>query len=144
MFGASRGLQNPWNRRYLKKHQVLLENTMFCIFHVFAISCHHDLHPLMFSVCLHATHIPLSSSKWLPLLDIAHSAWCPCCSNEWPHGSVKYKAKSLWKLAMMCLKHCSFSSGHESEMMWEPLLTLTSKLANLKVRLSNLNHETLH
>ena len=53
----------------------------------------------------------------LLFLDIAHSAWCPCCSNEWPHGSVKYKSKSLWKLAMMCLKHCSFSSCHKSEMM---------------------------
>ena len=38
--------------------------------------------------------------------DIAHSAWCACCSNEWPHGSATTKPE-LVETGYDESKHCS-------------------------------------
>ena len=58
---------------------------------------------------------------WIALtLHGAHAVATRC--NAWPHGPVKYKAKSISKLAMMRLKRCGFSSCHKSDMI-SPLVS---------------------
>ena len=115
----TRNLQNPWNRRYLENHHVFRENLMF--FHVpclcslklswfpsFASSQLACVPPMY---CYHPQH---GNFFWISL---TLPAWCHCCSNKRPHGSVKYKAKSCWKLAIMSLKQCSFSSWQKPYMI---------------------------
>ena len=58
---------------------------------------------------------------WITLtLHGAHAVATRC--NAWQHGPVKYKAKSISKLAMMRLKRCGFSSCHKSDMI-SPLVS---------------------
>ena len=89
----------------------------FFIFHVFAVSSSHYFHPLQvlsLLVCHPCTVIILNMAPLFCISLTLHGAHAVATRDN---GSVKYKAKSCWKLAITSLKQCSFSSLQKSDMI---------------------------